>query len=109
MSEERSRRSFRFGELRRSGLFGSMPLTLLVPVGIVVGCGWAATAGIVPWPVVVPLIAGAGVVAVGRVHGRPLHTLLPALTRLWWRRLRGRNRWVRPVPLVSGNLETSLI
>ena len=62
---------------------------------------WLAVAGYLPWPLAAPVVAVAGYVTVGRVHGRPLHAMLPALARFWWRRLRGRNRWFRPVPLIS--------
>lgn len=96
-----SGRSFRFGELRRAGLFGSMPVTLVVPVLVGLVVGWAGAAGYLAVPVAVPLVAAAVVVAVGRVHGRPLHALLPALVRFGWRRLRSRHRWYRPIPLIS--------
>ena len=100
-NEQHPRRTFRFGDLRRSGLFGAMPFTLLIPLVLALGGLWLAVAGYLPWPLAAPVVAVAGYVTVGRVHGRPLHAMLPALARFWWRRLRGRNRWFRPVPLIS--------
>jgi hypothetical protein len=95
------RRSFRFGEIRRAGLFGSMPSTLLAALGVVLVVGWLAVAGFVPWLLAGPLAVAGLAVALGRVQGRPLHAVLPTLVRFGWRRLRGRHRWFRPVPLVS--------
>ncbi len=99
--EERKQRSYRFGELRRAGLFGSLPATLLVPAIAALAGGWAAAAGFMPWPAAVPVLTAGAALAVGRVRGQPLHAILPALARFGWRRLRHRHHWYRPVPLVS--------
>ena len=99
--EATPRRTFRFGDLRRSGLFGAMPFTLLIPMVLALGSMWLAVAGYLPWPLAAPIVAVGGYITVGRVHGRPLHAMLPALARFWWRRLRGRHRWFRAVPLIS--------
>ena len=93
MSEGRQR-TYRFGDLRRAGLFGSLPLSFVAPLVVAVGFGWLAVAGAIPVPLVVPVIAPAGFVAFGRVRGRPLHAVLPALCRFGWRRVRGRNQLV---------------
>ena len=96
-----SRRTYRFGERRGAGLFGSLPATLLVPVGFGLMVGWLAVAGVLPWLLAGPVAVASVVVVFGRVRGRALHALLPALVRFGWMRLRGRHRWLRPVPLIS--------
>ena len=68
---------------------------------VALGSMWLAVAGYLPWPLAAPIVAVGGYITVGRVHGRPLHAMLPALARFWWRRLRGRHRWFRAVPLIS--------
>ncbi len=97
----RQRRVYRFGELRGAGLFGALPISLVVPVGVAAVAVWAALAGFVPVPVAVPAVVVGLVVACGRVRGQALHALLPALAGFWGRRLTGRHRWCRPVPLLS--------
>jgi len=62
---------------------------------------WLAVSGFVLWLVAAPVLAGSLTLAFGRVRGRPLHAVLPAVLRWTWRRLRGRNSWYRPVTLVS--------
>jgi hypothetical protein len=102
-------RSYRFGQLRRSGLFGSLPLTLLVPVAVALVAGWVTVAGLVPAPIGVVVVAAGLGVAFARVRGRPLHVVAPALIRWWWRRLGSRHCWLRPVPLVSdGNMPAAV-
>lgn len=104
-----SMRSYRFGELRRSGLFGTLPTAMLIPLAVGLVTAWCAVAGFVPWLASGPLAAGSLSLAFGRVRGRPLHAVLPAVLRWGWRRLRSRNSWYRPVALVSdGELPVAL-
>lgn len=98
--DTRSRRSYRFDALRRAGLFGSLPLTMIVALGVGLGVGWATIAGIVPRPIGAPVVLVAAGLAFGKVRGRPAHLMVPAMMRFGWRKLRGRHRWYRPVPLV---------
>lgn len=101
MTMETALRGFRFGERRRSGLFGTVP-PVLAAVGIVtLLTAWLALSGYVP----VPLAILVGLIGTwlwfGKLHDRPAHEILPALAWWWWRKLRSRNRWYRPVALVS--------
>ena len=94
-------RRYRFGEPRRSGLFGTLAWTLLAPLLAALGAAWLAVAGFLPAPVAVPVVAAGLWLAFGRVRGRPAHTVVPAMAAFAWRRLRHRHRWLRPVPLIT--------
>lgn len=96
-----SARSYRFAELRRAGLFGSLPATMLVPLAAALVAGWLTVSGLLPIVLGVAVVAAGIAVAFGKVRGRPAHSILPAMLAFGWRRLRSRNRWYRPVPLVS--------
>lgn len=104
----RSRR-YRFADLRRAGLFGTMPWTMVAAIAVGLLSAWAAVATTFPWIVAAPTIAVATWVAFGRLRGRPTHAVLPALLQFWVRRLRHRHRWCRPVPLVAdGDIPVAL-
>ena len=94
-------RGFRFGERRRSGLFGTVPPTLAAVGIVMLLTAWLALSGYVP----VPLAILVGLIGAwlwfGKLHDRPAHEILPALAWWWWRKLRSRNTWYRPVALVS--------
>jgi hypothetical protein len=102
-------RRFRFAERRLAGLFGTLGWSMVVPLAATSVVAWLAVSGLLPWPVAAPTITIGAAVALGRVHGRPLHAVLPALLAFGWRRLRLRHRWWRPVPLVTdGNVPVAL-
>jgi hypothetical protein len=94
-------RGYRFGERRRSGMFGTLPPTLVVVGAVALAAGWIAIAGYVPFPVSLGVLAVCGWLWFGKLHDRPAHEILPALVVWWWRRARSRNRWYRPVELIS--------
>lgn len=99
-SETRGRR-YRFADLRRAGLFGTLAWTMVAALSVAIVAAWFAVAGIVAWPVAGPVIAIGAWFAFGRLHGRPAHQVVPAIASFSMRRLRHRHRWYRPVPLVS--------
>ena len=101
MSETSKLRGYRFGERRRSGMFGTLPPSLAVVGGSALGATWLAIAGYVPVPISVGVVAMCGWLWFGKLHERPAHEILPALVSWWWRCLRSRNRWYRPVALVA--------
>ena len=101
MPETSKLRGYRFGERRRSGMFGTIPPSLAFVGGVALAAGWVAIAGYVPIPVSVGVVALCGWLWFGKLHERPAHEILPALATWWWRRLRSRNRWYRPVALVT--------
>ena len=97
---EATPRRYRFATLRRSGLFGSLSPSLLITIGIGIVVGWLAVLAHLPLPLaLVPLVLSASC-AFGRIHGRPIHELVPRLAVWSWRRVRHHHRWCRPVPLV---------
>ena len=101
MSEETAPRRYRFGQRRRAGLFGTLP-PALVGVGLIgLAVAWLGVRGVLPAPVVIVVVGGCGWLGFGRLRGRPAHEILPAMLRWWWRRLRSRHHWYRPVPLLT--------
>lgn len=101
MAETSRLRGYRFGERRRSGMFGTIPPSLAAVGATALMAGWLAIAGYIPIPVSVVVVAVCGWLWLGKLHQRPAHEILPALLVWWWRRLRSRNRWYRPVALVT--------
>ena len=101
MSESTRLRAYRFGERRRSGMFGTVPPSLAAVGAVALIAGWMAIAGYVPIPICVAVVAGCAWLWFGKIRERPAHEILPALAMWWWRRLRSRNRWYRPVALVA--------
>jgi len=101
MSNETKLRGYRFGERRRSGLFGTLPAGLAVIGAVALAAAWSAIAGYVPWPVAAVVAAVCGWLWFGKLHQRPVHEVLPALVLWRWRRARGRSRWYRRVALVA--------
>jgi hypothetical protein len=102
-------RRFRFAERRRAGLFGTLGWSMLIPLAATFTVAWLAVSGLVPLLAAAPVVAIGLALAFGRVHGRPLHAVLPSLLAFGWRRLRLRHRWWRPVPLVTdGNVPVAL-
>jgi hypothetical protein len=91
-------RSYRFSPLVRAGLFGAMPTSQVVVLGM--GCGLSFV-GIMlrlfPWALLPALLSA--VIGFKRVDGWPLHELIP-LKLGWWMRRR-RHQWFRPVPLLT--------
>lgn len=101
MSTETAMRGFRFGERRRSGLFGTIPPTLIAIGAVTLVSAWLAVSGFIP----IPLALLVGLVCAwfwfGKMYNRPAHEILPALVSLTWRKMRSRNLWYRPVELVT--------
>ena len=93
-------RGYRFGERRRAGMFGTIPPSLVGVGATALGAAWCAIAGYVPIPVAAVVMLVCGWLWFGTLQDRPAHEILPALAMWWWRRLRSRNRWYRPVALV---------
>lgn len=91
-------RSYRFSPLVRAGLFGAMPTSQVVVLGV--GCGLSFV-GIMlrlfPWALLPALLSV--VIGFKRVEGWPLHELIP-LKLGWWMRRR-RHQWFRLVPLLT--------
>lgn len=91
-------RTYRFSPLVRTGLFGAMPTSQVVVLGV--GCGLSFV-GIMlrlfPWALLPALLSV--VIGFKRVDGWPLHELIP-LKLGWWMRRR-RHQWFRPVPLLT--------
>ncbi|WP_420451984.1 SCO6880 family protein [Ilumatobacter sp.] len=100
MGESRRARGYRFGERRRSGLFGTVPPALAAAGGLSLIAGWAAVSGYVPIPAALLVAVAAAWLWFGKLHGQPVHEILPWAIAWWWRKLRSRNRWYRPVALV---------
>jgi hypothetical protein len=94
-------RRYRYSEPRRAGLFGTLALSMLVPLTVALVAAWLAIAGLLVWPLAVPVVAGGGWLSFGRIRGRPAHEVLPAVVGFWWWWLRHRHRWLRPVPLIT--------
>lgn len=102
-------RRYRFAALRRAGLFGNVQPSLLITLAAGVLAGWLAVLSHAPLPLAMAPLLLCGVLAFGRVGGRPIHEILPRLALWGWRRLLRRHRWCRQVPLiVDGNLPASL-
>ena len=102
-------RRYRFSDPRRSGLFGSLAWTMLIPLTMALFAAWLAVGKILPWPVALPVIVIGGWLSFGRFRGRPAHAALPSVAAFVWKRLRHRHRWYRPVPLVTdGELPVAL-
>ncbi len=108
-TNDESVRGYRFGERRRSGMFGTIPPSLAGVGAVALGAAWCAIAGYVPMPIAGAVMLVCGWLWFGKLHDRPAHEILPALATWWWRRLRSRNRWYRPVALiVDGEQPTAL-
>ena len=101
MSAQARVRGYRFGERRRSGMFGTIPPALVAVGAVALLAAWVAIAGYVPVPVAVVVVAVCVWLWFGKLHQRPAHEVLPALAVWWWRRARTRNHWYRPVALVA--------
>ena len=95
---------YRFSALRRSGLFGTIPPSLLVTLGVGVVGGWLGVLAQIPLPIALIPVGSAGVIGFGRLRGRPIHAVIPGLIGWWCRRLAGRHSWSRPVPLVTNGV-----
>ena len=107
--DDTKQRRYRFSDPRRSGLFGSLAWTMLIPLSVALFAAWLAVGEIVPWPVALPVVAVGGWLSFGRFRGRPAHAALPSVVAFGWRRLRHRHRWCRPVPLLTdGELPVAL-
>lgn len=91
-------RRYRFSPLVKAGLFGTMPTSQVVVLGV--GCGLSFV-GIMlrlfPWALLPALLAS--VVGFKRVGGWALHEIIP-LKFAWFMRRR-RHRWFRPVPMLA--------
>lgn len=94
-------RGFRFGQRHRSGLFGTVPPSLAGVGAVGLVTAWMAISNIIPIPMALLVGLACGWLWFGKLHDRPVHEILPALTVWWWRKLRSRNQWYRPVALVS--------
>lgn len=91
-------RTYRLSPLVRAGLFGSMPASQVVVLGVGAGLSFVGIMlRLFPWALLPVLVAG--LVAFKRVGIWPLHELVPMKLR-WWVG-RDRHRWFRPVPLLS--------
>ncbi|MEL6893363.1 MAG: SCO6880 family protein, partial [Actinomycetota bacterium] len=102
MSAETARlRGYRFGERRRSGIFGTIPPVLAAIGAVALAAGWMAIAGYVPVPICIVVVVFCGWLWFGKIRERPAHEILPALVPWWWRKLRSQQRWYRPVVLVA--------
>ncbi|MGE3326661.1 MAG: SCO6880 family protein [Acidimicrobiia bacterium] len=91
-------RAYRLSQLVRTGLFGSMPASQVIVLGV--GCGLSFVGVLLrlfPWALVPALVAA--VVAFKRVGIWSLHELIP-LRFGWWARRR-EHRWFRAVPLLA--------
>jgi hypothetical protein len=98
MSTTTEPRTYRFSPLVRVGLFGSMPTSQVVV--LVVGGGLSFIGVLMrlfPWALLPAALAA--LLAFKRVHGWPLHELIPL--KLSWLRRRSQHQWFRPVPLVA--------
>jgi hypothetical protein len=100
MNQTARLRGYRFGERRRSGIFGAVPPALAAVGAVALVAGWTAIAGYLPLPICVAVVLVCGWLWFGKLHERPAHEILPALAAWWWRQLRSRNRWFRPVALI---------
>jgi hypothetical protein len=97
-SESAQPRTYRLSQLVRTGLFGSMPTTQVVVLGV--GCGLSFVGILLrlfPWALLPALIAA--VVGFKRVGLWSLHELIP-IKLAWWSGRR-EHRWFRPVPLLT--------
>ena len=75
-------RRYRFPRRRRTGLFGALPPGLVTAGAVVLGTMWLGLVGWLPWPMLLPPIAVAAWVAVGRWHGRRVHEVIGPLLGL---------------------------
>ena len=90
-------------------MFGTIPPSLVGVGATALGVAWCAIAGYLPIPVAAVVMLVCGWLWFGTLLDRPAHEILPALAMWWWRRLRSRNRWYRPVALVvDGEQPTAL-
>ena len=101
MADTARLRGYRFGERRRSGIFGTIPPALAAVGAVALAAGWMAISGYLPIPFCIVIVVACGWLWFGKIHERPAHEILPALGLWWWRQLRSRNRWYRPVALVA--------
>jgi hypothetical protein len=91
-------RTYRFSPLVRAGLFGSMPTSQVIVLGLGAGLSFVGIMlRLFPWALLPVLLAG--VVGFKRVGIWSLHELIP-LKANWFAR-RGQRRWYRPVPLLA--------
>ncbi|MGD9795569.1 MAG: SCO6880 family protein [Acidimicrobiia bacterium] len=93
-------RRYRFAAVRRAGLFGNMPPSLLITFAVGVITGWLGVLAHAPLPLAITPLLVCALIGFGRVGGRPILELLPRLIVWGWRRALGRHRWCRRVPLV---------
>ncbi|MEM1334656.1 MAG: hypothetical protein AAGG08_14485, partial [Actinomycetota bacterium] len=73
MSEQSKLRVYRFGERRRSGMFGTIPPSLAFVGGLALMAAWLAIAGYVPIPVSIAVVVGCGWLWFGTIRERPAH------------------------------------
>jgi len=93
-------RRYRFPPLVRAGLFGAMPPSQIITLGIGGGLSFAGImAKLFPFALIP--IAVAAVIAFKRVNGLPLHELIPL--RCSWLLRRRHRHWFRPIPLLGVN------
>lgn len=91
-------RTYRFSPLVRAGLFGSMPTSQVVVLGLGAGLSFVGIMlRLFPWALLPVLIAA--VVGFKRIGIWSLHELIP-LKASWFTR-GGQRRWFRPVPLLA--------
>lgn len=91
-------RRYRFSPLVKAGLFGTMPTSQVVVLGI--GCGLSFV-GIMlrlfPWALLPAFVAS--VVGFKRVGGWALHEIIPL--KFAWLSRRRQHHWFRPVPMLT--------
>lgn len=107
MADTSRPRGYRFGERRRSGLFGSMPPALAGIAAVALAAAWLTISGYAPIEVGFAALAVCAWLWFGRLRGRPVHEILPAL--ILWRSRRSRNQWFRPVGLLSGSASEAVV
>src|SRR5690606_5931361 len=91
-------RTYRLSQLVRTGLFGSMPASQVIVLGIGGGLSFLGVLlRLFPWALLPALIAA--VVAFKRVGVWSLHELIPL--KVGWLVRRRAHRWYRRVPLLA--------
>jgi hypothetical protein len=91
-------RGYRLSTLVRTGLFGSMPASQVIVLGVGGGLSFVGILlRLFPWALLPALVAA--VIAFKRVGIWPLHELIPL--KIAWLVRRRERRWYRQVPLLS--------
>lgn len=97
-------RTYRLSPLVRAGLFGSMPASQVVVLGVGAALSFAGIMlRLFPWALLPVLVAA--LIAFKRVGIWSLHELIPMKLR-WWTS-RDQHRWYRPVPLLAPGEQAS--